>query len=89
MNTISKNKDRVASMRQTIGAAVGVAGLTFAVSLPAVHAKAAESGRTASKMSHQVQNAAKKIGQQARTKLNGQSLARWVNWNNWNNWRNY
>lgn len=87
-----KNRDLVANMRHSVSKAVGVAGLTVAVSLPAVNAKAATDAndhQDVAKALQQVQNSIKAAGPVVRARAAGEKLAQWVNWRNWNNWRNF
>jgi hypothetical protein len=79
-------------MRHTVGMAVGVAGLTVAVSLPAVSAKAntdSNDHRNVARSLQQIQGAIKSAGPLSRARAAGEKLAGWFNWRNWNNWRNY
>ena len=88
----TKNKARVASMRQSVSRAVGLAGLTVAVSLPGagIDTTDAQEKRDITRSLQQVQSAVKKAAPSTlRTTRPGGAMAQWSNWQNWNNWRNY
>lgn len=90
-NTRAKNSALIANMRQSVGRAVGLAGLTVAVSLPAatVQTADAQEKRDVTRSLQQVQKAVKAAPVTAGTTRPGGKMAQWQNWNNWNNWRNY
>ena len=90
MSSRNKSKDLVAAMRHTVSRAVGVAGLTVAVSLPAAGVQASENRNhtDVANSLHHVQQAIKAVGSKMRAFATGEKMA-WGNWQNWNNWRNY
>ncbi len=90
MSSRNSSNDLVANMRHTVSRAVGVAGLTVAVSLPAATAQTSgDRGAAAAKSLQHVQEAVKAAGPKGRAlTARGQNMA-WGNWQNWNNWRNY